>query len=81
MSEPKDTNEAACGGSALTAELGAWLPIETASKRPWDFVLLAWGPEEDKSTGVGCFRGAEEVIAPSLFIRWKRQELLLTKHL
>ena len=46
-----------------TAELGVWLPIETASKRAWDFVLLAWGPEEDKSTGVGCFRGGKWIAA------------------
>lgn len=43
MSDQQNQNEAACGGSALTAELGVWLPIETAPKDETRILMVVSG--------------------------------------
>lgn len=76
MNDQQQTNEAADGQSELTDGLGVWRPIETApgdDKSDYFFAIVAWGPENDKTTGYAVrFKG--EWFAGTLFYNGARYD-------
>ena len=60
MSTPEQTNEAACGGSGLTAELGGWIAVTDQIPKSGMPVLVACGKKVLRAAHAAKFALSED---------------------